>query len=166
MAFPRLNALGMWITAAGLIVLLCAFLVPGGSPIAGWTSYPPLSASALAGPGEGAGQDLWLASIALFAIGGTDRRRRHAHHDREAPLRGHDLAPRPAHGLGMVHRRPARRPGLLRPARRPRSSLLRPPPRQRLLHSTRRRHQRHARLAPRLRLAAPLAPSLLVLRTP
>ena len=71
MAFPRLNALGMWITAAGLVVLLCAFLVPGGSPIAGWTSYPPLSTTAIAGPGEGAGQDLWLASIALFAIGGT-----------------------------------------------------------------------------------------------
>ncbi len=71
MAFPRLNALGMWTTAAGLIVLLCAFLVPGGSPIAGWTSYPPLSTTAIAGPGEGAGQDLWLASIALFAIGGT-----------------------------------------------------------------------------------------------
>jgi cytochrome c oxidase subunit 1 len=71
MAFPRLNALGMWITAAGLSILLCAFLAPGGSPIAGWTSYPPLSVTALAGPGEGPGQDLWLASIALFAIGGT-----------------------------------------------------------------------------------------------
>ena len=71
MAFPRLNALGMWITAAGLVVLLCAFLVPGGSPIAGWTSYPPLSTTAIAGPGEGPGQDLWLAGIALFAIGGT-----------------------------------------------------------------------------------------------
>ncbi|HEX5283265.1 MAG TPA: cbb3-type cytochrome c oxidase subunit I [Bryocella sp.] len=71
MAFPRLNALGMWTTAAGLIVLLCAFLVPGGSPIAGWTSYPPLSVTSLAGPGEGAGQDVWLTSIALFAIGGT-----------------------------------------------------------------------------------------------
>jgi len=71
MAFPRLNALGMWITATGLVVLLCAFLVPGGSPIAGWTSYPPLSATALAGPGEGAGQDVWLASIALFTLGGT-----------------------------------------------------------------------------------------------
>ncbi len=47
------------------------FCVPGGSPIAGWTSYPPLSASSLAGPGEGPGQDLWLAGIALFAIGGT-----------------------------------------------------------------------------------------------
>src|SRR6201996_5036604 len=71
MAFPRLNTLGMWSTAAALIVLLCAFVVPAGSPIAGWTSYPPLSASALTGPGEGPGQDLWLASIALFAIGGT-----------------------------------------------------------------------------------------------
>jgi cytochrome c oxidase subunit I len=71
MAFPRLNALGLWITAAALIVLLSAFFVPGGSPIAGWTSYPPLSASSLAGPGEGAGQDLWLASIALFCIGST-----------------------------------------------------------------------------------------------
>ncbi|HEV2576930.1 MAG TPA: cbb3-type cytochrome c oxidase subunit I [Acidobacteriaceae bacterium] len=71
MAFPRLNALGMWTTAAALLVLLCAFLVTGGSPIAGWTSYPPLSVTPLAGPGEGAGQDVWLASIALFAIGGT-----------------------------------------------------------------------------------------------
>ncbi|HTV09612.1 MAG TPA: cbb3-type cytochrome c oxidase subunit I [Candidatus Aquilonibacter sp.] len=71
MAFPRLNALGMWITAAGLAVLLCAFFVPGGSPIAGWTSYPPLSASSLSGPGEGPGQDIWLLSLALFCIGGT-----------------------------------------------------------------------------------------------
>jgi cytochrome c oxidase subunit 1 len=70
-AFPRMNALGLWITAAGLAVLLAAFFVPGGSPITGWTAYPPLSASALAGPGEGLGQDLWLASIALFCIGGT-----------------------------------------------------------------------------------------------
>ena len=51
MAFPRLNALGMWITAAGLVVLLCAFFVPGGSPISGWTAYPPFSASSFSGPG-------------------------------------------------------------------------------------------------------------------
>jgi cytochrome c oxidase subunit I len=71
MAFPRLNSFGMWITAAALVVLLSAFFVPAGSPIAGWTSYPPLSVSALSGPGEGSGQDLWLVSIALFAVGGT-----------------------------------------------------------------------------------------------
>lgn len=71
MSFPRLNAVSLWITAAGLLVLLAAFFVPGGSPISGWTGYPPLSVTALAGPGQGAGLDLWLASLSLFAIGGT-----------------------------------------------------------------------------------------------
>lgn len=71
MAFPRLNAAGLWTTAAGLAVLLAAFFVPGGSPISGWTAYPPLSTTELAGPGQGLGMDLWLASIALFALGGT-----------------------------------------------------------------------------------------------
>jgi cytochrome c oxidase subunit 1 len=71
MAFPRLNALGMWTTAAALAVLLAAFFAPQGAPISGWTAYPPLSASVLAGPGEGLGQDLWLASLVLFCIGGT-----------------------------------------------------------------------------------------------
>jgi cytochrome c oxidase subunit I len=71
MAFPRLNAIGMWTTAAALLTLLAAFFVPGGSPISGWTAYPPLSATPLAGPGQGIGLDLWLASIALFSIGST-----------------------------------------------------------------------------------------------
>jgi len=71
MAFPRLNALGLWLTALALLTLLAAFFVPGGGPIGGWTAYPPLSASALAGPGQGTGMDLWLASIAIFAIAST-----------------------------------------------------------------------------------------------
>jgi cytochrome c oxidase subunit 1 len=71
MAFPRLNAAGMWTTAAALVVLLAAFFVPAGAPISGWTAYPPLSATALAGPGQGAGMDCWLAAIALFCIGAT-----------------------------------------------------------------------------------------------
>jgi cytochrome c oxidase subunit 1 len=71
MAFPRLNAMGLYLTALALITLLAAFFVPGGAPIGGWTAYPPLSESALAGPGQGLGMDLWLASIALFAIGTT-----------------------------------------------------------------------------------------------
>jgi cytochrome c oxidase subunit I len=71
MAFPRLNAAGMWLTALALLTLLAAFFVPGGAPIGGWTAYPPLSATALAGPGEGFGMDLWLASLALFAIATT-----------------------------------------------------------------------------------------------
>ena len=68
MAFPRLNAAGLWLTALALAILLSAFFVPGGSPISGWTAYPPLSATELAGPGQGTGLDLWLASLAVFAI--------------------------------------------------------------------------------------------------
>jgi len=71
MAFPRLNALSLWLTAAALVTLLAAFFVPGGAPISGWTSYPPLSASSLAGPGQGYGMDVWLAAIALFSIAST-----------------------------------------------------------------------------------------------
>jgi cytochrome c oxidase subunit 1 len=68
MAFPRLSAIAFWIAAAALVVLLSAFFVPKGAPISGWTSYPPLSAVPAAGPGEGAGMDLWLASIGLFCL--------------------------------------------------------------------------------------------------
>jgi cytochrome c oxidase subunit I len=71
MAFPCLNALSLYLTAAALITLLAAFFVPGGAPIGGWTAYPPLSATPLAGPGQGLGMDLWLTSIALFAIAST-----------------------------------------------------------------------------------------------
>ncbi len=71
MAFPRLNLLSMAVTAVALFVLFSAFIVPGGAPISGWTAYPPLSTSSLAGPGQGWGMDAWLASIALFSIGST-----------------------------------------------------------------------------------------------
>jgi cytochrome c oxidase subunit 1 len=67
MAFPRLNMLAFWLTALSFFVLMAAFFVQGGAPIAGWTSYPPLSAldgAVIAGKG----QDLWLASIAIFCL--------------------------------------------------------------------------------------------------
>jgi cytochrome c oxidase subunit 1 len=71
MAFPRLNAASFWLTAIALLTLLSAAFVPGGSAISGWTAYPPLSAVASAGPGQGLGMDLWLGSIALFAVAST-----------------------------------------------------------------------------------------------
>ncbi len=71
MAFPLLNALSFWVIALALVVLLSSTFVPGGSAISGWTAYPPLSAVPSAGPGQGMGMDLWLSSIALFAIGST-----------------------------------------------------------------------------------------------
>jgi cytochrome c oxidase subunit 1 len=67
MAFPVLNMLSFWTTFLALVVMVAAFFVPGGAPLAGWTAYPPLSAvGPLAGPGEGAGQSLWVISIAIF----------------------------------------------------------------------------------------------------
>jgi len=71
MAFPRLNAASFWLTAIALLVLLASPFVPGGTAISGWTAYPPLSAVASAGPGQALGMDLWLVSIALFAIAST-----------------------------------------------------------------------------------------------
>jgi cytochrome c oxidase subunit 1 len=68
MALPRLNAAAFWVTAASLLVLLAAFFVPEGAPIAGWTSYPPLSALAAAGPGQATGMDLWLVAITVFCM--------------------------------------------------------------------------------------------------
>ena len=71
MAFPVLNAASFWLTALALVVLLSSTFVPGGAAIAGWTAYPPLSAIASSGPGQAMGMDLWLVSIALFAIAST-----------------------------------------------------------------------------------------------
>ncbi len=71
MAFPRLNAAAFWLTAMALITLLSATVAPGGGPISGWTAYPPLSAIANAGPGQGLGMDLWLGSLALFSVATT-----------------------------------------------------------------------------------------------
>src|SRR5467141_4492047 len=68
MAFPVLNMLSFWVTFLGYIVMLSAFFVVGGAPLHGWTGYPPLSALQSAGPGEGAGADLWIISIAIFCI--------------------------------------------------------------------------------------------------
>jgi len=67
MAFPVLNMLSFWTTFVALVVMVAAFFVPGGAPLAGWTAYPPLSAvGPLSGPGEGLGQTLWVISIAIF----------------------------------------------------------------------------------------------------
>jgi cytochrome c oxidase subunit 1 len=67
MAFPVLNMLSFWTTFLSLVVMLAAFFVTGGAPIGGWTSYPPLSAlGEIAGPGQGAGETLWIVGLAIF----------------------------------------------------------------------------------------------------
>ncbi|HKO42588.1 MAG TPA: cbb3-type cytochrome c oxidase subunit I [Pyrinomonadaceae bacterium] len=89
MAFPVLNMMSFWVTLVGFIVILAAIVVEGNTsvaasigaslggasggtvgPIGGWTGYAPLSAVGLpAGPGQGAGMNLWIISIAIFCIG-------------------------------------------------------------------------------------------------
>ncbi|HVQ37263.1 MAG TPA: cbb3-type cytochrome c oxidase subunit I [Pyrinomonadaceae bacterium] len=73
MAFPYLNMLSFWVTLVGFIVILAAIFFSGSEstvgPIGGWTGYPPLSALANAGPGQGMGMDLWIISIAIFCVG-------------------------------------------------------------------------------------------------
>ncbi len=89
MAFPVLNMMSFWVTLVGFLVILAAIVVEGNStiassigaslggasggtvgPIGGWTGYAPLSAVGLpAGPGQGAGMNLWIVSIAIFCIG-------------------------------------------------------------------------------------------------
>ena len=67
MAFPRLNSLSFWLTLSAFLVMITAFLGPGGAPISGWTAYPPLSGlGEMTGPGEGAGQTIWIVSILIF----------------------------------------------------------------------------------------------------
>ena len=66
-ALPWLSAAGFWLTFIGGMVLLTAMYMPYGGPAAGWTSYPPLSAST-GSPGQG--QNLWCIAI-LFTGCGT-----------------------------------------------------------------------------------------------
>jgi cytochrome c oxidase subunit 1 len=70
MPFPHFNMMSFWVTFTAFLVLVAAFFVGDGPPLAGWTSYAPLSAvGAIAGPGQGLGQVLWAASIAIFCVG-------------------------------------------------------------------------------------------------
>ena len=91
MAFPVLNMMSFWTTFVALVVMVAAFFVQGGAPLAGWTGYPPLSGiGRLTGPGEGLGQTLWIRQhrhlLRRFPHG---RHQLHRHHRRSA-LQGHD----------------------------------------------------------------------------
>jgi len=69
MAFPRLNMASFWVTFVGFLLACATFFIPDGPPLSGWTAYAPLSAvGAVAGPGQGWGQNLWGLSIAVFCV--------------------------------------------------------------------------------------------------
>jgi cytochrome c oxidase subunit 1 len=68
MAFPILNMLSYWVYLLSCATVIFSFFVEGGGPISGWTAYAPLSAVPDAGPGQAAGQTIWILAIALFCV--------------------------------------------------------------------------------------------------
>jgi cytochrome c oxidase subunit 1 len=68
MAYPRINALSFWLIPLAGILLYSSFLVDGGAPSNGWTSYAPLSNSTFS-PGQGT--DLWIFGLLLLGISST-----------------------------------------------------------------------------------------------
>lgn len=65
MAFPRLNALGLWLLIFGGLLLYYSFLA-GGAPDAGWFSYTPLSEQIYS---THSGQDYWALGLLTTGIG-------------------------------------------------------------------------------------------------
>ncbi len=63
-AFPRINALSLWMLPLAGILLLLSFFT-GGSAAAGWTSYSPLAQDRPLGS-VGPGQDLWIVGVVLI----------------------------------------------------------------------------------------------------
>ena len=61
MAFPRINMVSYQCYAAGGVVMLVSFFVPGGAAQAGWTSYSPLATSIASD-----GQTYWLVGMVLL----------------------------------------------------------------------------------------------------
>jgi cytochrome c oxidase subunit I len=65
MAFPRLNALGLWVFIFGGLLLYFSF-VAGGAPSAGWFSYAPLSEKPYS---LSHGVDYWALGLLGIGIG-------------------------------------------------------------------------------------------------
>ena len=68
MAFPKLNMFSYWFMPPAMIFITYSFFVEGGSPEAGWTSYPPLTVYRWATPGSLNGQTYWLLALLCAGI--------------------------------------------------------------------------------------------------
>jgi cytochrome c oxidase subunit 1 len=65
MAFPRINALSLWLYIFGATALIGSFGMDGGPATAGWTGYTPLSGPDYA---PQAGQDMWILGLPLVGV--------------------------------------------------------------------------------------------------
>jgi cytochrome c oxidase subunit 1 len=67
MAFPRLNALGFWLTLFGGLLTYLSFAT-GGAPAIGWFAYAPLTERTFA---RSAATDLWALGLIVSGVGTT-----------------------------------------------------------------------------------------------
>ncbi len=66
MAFPRLNALGLWATLFGGLLTYFSFFTESGPPAIGWFAYAPLTEHTFA---MGSGVDFWILGLLVTGIG-------------------------------------------------------------------------------------------------
>jgi cytochrome c oxidase subunit 1 len=67
MAFPRLNALSIWLFIFGGLMLYSSFIL-GGAPAAGWFAYAPLSENLGETYSPGHGMDYWILGLTLTGV--------------------------------------------------------------------------------------------------
>jgi cytochrome c oxidase subunit 1 len=65
MAFPRLNALSVWLFLFGGLVVVSGYLAQSGPADVGWTGYVPLSELPYS---TSTGTDLWLVGLLLVGL--------------------------------------------------------------------------------------------------
>src|SRR4051794_20257787 len=65
MAFPRLNALGFWVTLFGGLLVYLSFIT-GGAPAVGWFAYAPLTERTFA---RTAATDFWALGLMISGVG-------------------------------------------------------------------------------------------------
>src|SRR6516225_11382128 len=65
MAFPRLNALGFWVTLFGGLLTYSSFAT-GGAPAIGWFAYSPLTERTFA---RSAATDFWALGLMVSGVG-------------------------------------------------------------------------------------------------
>ena len=64
MAFPRLNALSIWLFLGGGLLLYFS-VIAGGAPNGGWFSYAPLTQTRYS---PTAGMDYWILGLGLTGV--------------------------------------------------------------------------------------------------
>src|SRR5688500_11489212 len=65
MAYPRINAMSLWLIPLAAVIMFSSFFVEGGTAQAGWTEYAPLTTKTFM-PGQGT--DLWILGVQILGI--------------------------------------------------------------------------------------------------